>query len=301
MLFAKRINEDRLLLQEQRKKIEMLEEEVNDLKKQAKERESFDNDIRKIRAEHHLAEQIQRSMLPKNFSQIREKYQIDIYADMDTAWEIGGDFYDFFPIDDSRMFFTIADVSGKSVSAAMFAMVVKTIIKMAILNGDALPDVAYNTSKQLYQVQTGEHRMFVTVWMGILDCKTGLLEFVNAGHEPPLYLSCEGDMVFCEQLSGLPLSSYFNVKKPEKSQYHLHSLVLRPNDALLLYTDGVSESTNREGKLLGRRRIAELTNARKENNKSTEEWIKYLQRHVISYANHSGQDDDITFLALRRL
>ena len=282
-------------------KILELQNQIDELKKRASERESFYSDIQKIRAEHHFAEQIQRSMLPQDFDSIKGKYNVDLFADMDTAWEIGGDYYDFFSIDDHRFFFAVGDISGKSVSAALFSMVVKAVIKMAILNGDKLADVAYNTSKQLYQTQSGEHRMFVTLWMGILDVNNGLLSFINAGHEPPLVWNRGDKPHFCEKLSGLPLSSYFNAKKPEKSEYTEHSIALNHNEAILLYTDGVSESSNKNGQLFGHEKIAELTEQFVSEEGSAKEWINYLQRHIISYANHAGRDDDITFLAVKRL
>ena len=282
-------------------KIRELENQIDELKKRAAERESFYSDIQKIRAEHHFAEQIQRSMLPQGFDAVKEKYNVDLFADMDTAWEIGGDYYDFFPIDDDRFFFAVGDISGKSVSAALFSMVVKTVIKMAILNGDNLANVAFNTSRQLYQTQSGEHRMFVTLWMGILDVNTGLLKFINAGHEPPLIWNRGEKPRFCEDLSGLPLSSYFNAKKPEKSEYIEHCITLQHNEAILLYTDGVSESTNKKRQLFGHEKIAEITEMFAAGEGSAKDWINYLQRHIINYSNHAERDDDITFLAVKRL
>lgn len=277
------------------------EQKIKELEKAAKEREAFFSDVQRIRAEHHMAEQIQRGMLPQIDQTLNQRYGIDLYADMDTAWEIGGDYYDFFPLDENRLFFCIADVSGKSVSAAMFSMVVKTFIKAALLNGDSLEHACYQASRQLYHCQTGDVKMFVTLWAGILNKETRTIEYINAGHEPPVIIREDRTYAFCEKVSGLPIAAYFNPRRPEKSEYHSSDLQLNPGDTLLLYTDGVSECANKEGARFGRECLANLSTISAGVDNSMRNLVCYIQRHVITHANHAEQDDDITVLALRIL
>lgn len=284
-----------------RQQCSALNDRVKELEKIAKEREAFYSDVQRIRAEHHMAEQIQRGMLPRIDSQLNEQFSIDLYADMDTAWEIGGDYFDFFALDENRLFFCVADVSGKSVSAAMFSMVVKTFIKAALLNGESLEKACYQASRQLFQCQTGEIKMFVTLWAGILYQNTHVVEFINAGHEPPLIVTNGSEIRFCDVVSGLPIAAYYNPKKPEKSEYHSGSLTLHSGDILLLYTDGVSECANKEGARMGRERLKEVVSNGMKTIGTMQELVCYVQRHVITYANHSEQDDDITLLALKQL
>lgn len=274
---------------------------VKELEKVAKEREAFFSDVQRIRAEHHMAEQIQRGMLPQIDQDLNQRYGIDLYADMDTAWEIGGDYYDFFPLDENRLFFCIADVSGKSVSAAMFSMVVKTFIKAALLNGDSLEHSCYQASRQLYHCQTGDVKMFVTMWAGILDKGTRSIEYINAGHEPPVIIKEDRTYKFCEKISGLPIAAYFNPRRPEKSEYHSSVLQLNSGDTLLLYTDGVSECANKEGARFGRECLANLSTISAGENNTMRDLVCYIQRHVITHANHAEQDDDITVLAMQIL
>lgn len=271
---------------------------IKELERIAAEREAFYSDVQRIRGEHHMAEQIQRGMLPQNAKEIMSIFPVDLYADMDTAWEVGGDYYDYFMLDDNRLFFCVADVSGKSVSAAMFSMVVKTFIKAALLNGDTLANACYQASRQLYQCQNGELRMFVTMWAGILYKDRMQIEYINAGHEPPLLLKANGESSFCEYISGLPIAAYFNAKKPQKSEYHMGQITLDCGDVLLLYTDGVNECANKEGIRIGHERLQEIAERGFNAGISMCELVCYVQRYVIAYANHSEQDDDITLLAL---
>lgn len=270
--------------------IQSLENNLSEQKSSAKE-------VQRIRGEHHIAEQIQRSMLPSNTEHLSP--QIELYADMDTAWEIGGDYYDYFMIDDHHLFFCIADVSGKSVSAALFSMVVKTAIGMSVQNGETLAEVCNRVSKQLYLNQHGAQHFFVTAWMGILDVRTGKLSYVNAGHEAPVLLKNNGEAVLCTSISGIPIAAYYNPNRPEKSIYQMLEMQLSPGDALMLYTDGVSESANREGERLGQEQIIELTKRYSSHTKSVKDWVTYIQRNVVTHANHVDRDDDITILALR--
>lgn len=274
---------------------------IKEIEKSASERNEFYGDIQKIRAEHHLAEIIQRGMLPQVSDSLRKDYGIDIYADMDTAWEVGGDYYDFFPIDKTHFFIAIGDVSGKSISAAMLSMVVKNIMEIYLVEGGKLEDICQKISKQLYLTQRTDGHMFVTGWFGILDTETGEMDYVNAGHEPPVLIRKSGEYLFLKEKSGLPIASYYNPKKPEKNVYHGHTLVLEKGDAILLYTDGVTDTENMEGTHFGDEGIMNALKAVKAEATCMEEVIKYMQRRIIDHADHEKRDDDITLLGIRFL
>ena len=275
------------------------EARIKEVEKSASERDAFYSDMQKIRAEHHLAEKIQRGMLPDIMLEYLEQYGIDIYADMDTAWEIGGDYYDFFMMDETKLFFCIGDVSGKSVPAAMLSMVAKTIMEIYMRDDGELSEICQRISKQLYFAQHTDDRMFVTAWFGILDTKSGMLQYVNAGHEAPLYIHHTGETEFLKNKSGLPIASYFNKKRPEKNIYQSFVLKMEKGDSLLLYTDGITDTENSSGERFGRDRIEEISHASKAHEMSMEDWVKYLQRHVIAHADHGKRDDDITVLGIK--
>ncbi|MBR5510355.1 MAG: serine/threonine-protein phosphatase [Lachnospiraceae bacterium] len=277
------------------------EQKIRQLTQAARERDSFCADIQKIRAEHHMAEKIQRSLLPGDFQKCMEAFPVEIYADMDTAWEVGGDYYDFFGIDDRYFFFCIADVSGKSVSAAMFSVIVKTIVGIYIAEGKDIAQVCEEVSRQLYQKQNGGSHMFVTLWAGVLDTVTGQIEYVNAGHDAPVLIRKNGELEMLEENSGLPLAAYFNKKRPEKSKYKKHQIDLHEGDMLFLYTDGLTDSENREGVRFGSEKVMNALERCEAAQRSVREYVQYLQRTIVTYASHNHREDDITVLGIRYL
>ena len=194
----------------------------------------------RIDKELEYAKQIQLSALPTNFPTGKE---YNIYAQMLAAKEVGGDFYDFYKINDTTVAFLAADVSGKGIPAAMFMMTAKTIIKDLAESGMAVNEIFTKANEKL--CENNESGMFVTAWMGILDIATGKMQFANAGHNPPLLKRADGSFEYLETRAGFVLAGMEGVR------YRAGELTLGEGDRLFLYTDGVPEATNVENKLYG--------------------------------------------------
>lgn len=241
----------------------------------------------RIETELNVATQIQADMLPNIFPAFPGRREMDIFATMRPAKEVGGDFYDFFLVDDTHLAFLIADVSGKGVPAALFMVIAKTIIKNHASMGAPVNEVFERTNNQL--CEGNQEGFFVTSWLGILDMQTGVLEYANAGHNPPIIMRKHG----CEWndcVPGLVLAAM------EDMPYTKYVMQLEPGDRILLYTDGVPESINTETEAYGEEKlIAECENTR---SLSVEEGIRYIQRSVDTFAGEEEQFDDITMLML---
>ena len=242
----------------------------------------------RIDKELEFAKQIQYSALPSVFPPYPNRKDFEIYAHMITAKEVGGDFYDFYMLGDSTLAFMIADVSGKGIPAAMFMMQVKTIIKDLAESGLALPEVFATANKKL--CENNDAGMFVTAWMGILDLKTGLLKFVNAGHNPPLVRQADGEFVYLKARSGMVLAGMDGVK------YRLNELKLSPGDRIFLYTDGVTEATDENNRLYGEERLLETVN--QNIVKNTQQLCEAVKNDVDRFVGDAPQFDDITMLSV---
>ena len=237
----------------------------------------------RIDKELEYAKQIQLSALPTNFPE-NEDYQI--YAQMIAAKEVGGDFYDFYKINDTTVAFLAADVSGKGIPAAMFMMTSKTIIKDLAESGMPVNEIFTKANEKL--CENNESGMFVTAWMGILDLKTGNLQFANAGHNPPLLKRADGTFEYLKSRAGFILAGMEGVR------YRANELTLQPGDRLFLYTDGVTEATNTETKLYGEDRLIDFMN----QNAYAEatELLPALKANIDEFVGEAPQFDDITML-----
>ena len=239
----------------------------------------------RIDKELEYAKQIQLSALPTNFP---EDEDFGIYAQMIAAKEVGGDFYDFYKLNDTTVAFLAADVSGKGIPAAMFMMTAKTIIKDLAESGMAVNEIFAKANEKL--CENNESGMFVTAWMGILDLKTGNLQFANAGHNPPLLKRADGSFAYLKTRAGFVLAGMEGVR------YRVAELTLAPGDRLFLYTDGVPEATNADNKLYGEDRLLDFM-----NQNSTVEAKALLQRlkaNIDEFVGDAPQFDDITMLLL---
>ena len=237
----------------------------------------------RVDKELEYAKQIQLSALPANFPK-GEEY--DLYAQMIAAKEVGGDFYDFYKINDNTVAFLVADVSGKGIPAAMFMMTAKTIIKDLAERGIAVNEIFTEANEKL--CENNESGMFVTAWMGILDIPTGKLQFANAGHNPPLVKRADGTIEYLKTRAGFVLAGM------EGMRYRINELTLCPGDRIFLYTDGVSEATNTKNELYGEDRLMTFM---KDN--STVEAIKFLpalKDNIDEFVGEAPQFDDITML-----
>jgi len=243
-----------------------------------------------IASELSVATHIQTSMLPCIFPAFPERTEFDIYATMNPAKEVGGDFYDFFLVDDDHLAVVIADVSGKGIPAALFMVIAKTLIKDHAQQGTQPEEVFTEVNRLL--CEANDEGMFVTAWMGVLELSTGHLAYVNAGHNPPL-LRHGGKYEFLRTRSGFILAGM------EGMRYRPASLELSPGDAVYLYTDGVTEAANESKQLYGDQRLFDTLNAHADSGPET--LLKIVKDDVDAFVGDAPQFDDITMLGLRYL
>lgn len=253
----------------------------------------------RIGAELGVARHIQGAMLPCIFPAFPERPEFDIYATMTPAKEVGGDFYDFFLIDDDRLAMVIADVSGKGVPAALFMVIAKTLIKNAAQTGLAPHEILEKVNNQL--CESNEAEMFVTVWLGILEISTGHLVSTNAGHEYPALKRAGGSYELVKTKHGRVVAAL------EGSRYKEHEITLQPGDCLYLYTDGVTEATNAGNKLYGTDRMLAALNAAGTGSADTgstgstvdgKELLRSVKQDIDSFVADAPQFDDITMMSL---
>lgn len=243
-------------------------------------------EARRINDELALAHSIQTSSLPRVFPPYPNHNEFDIYAAMNPAKEVGGDFYDFFMIE-NMLTFVIADVSGKGIPAALFMMTSRTTLKQLALQGKPIDEVFEIANRQLYE--TNPSRMFVTAWMGTLNINTGELRYVNAGHNPPL-LYRDGK---CEYLKG---RTGFVLAGMKNTRYEYKTIFLSPEDRILLYTDGVTEAMDKRQRFYGEERLQELVN--KIGCADVKEICEGVCGDVGKFAEGCVQADDLTVLSV---
>ena len=239
----------------------------------------------KIDEELEFAKQIQYSSLPTVFP---KNHAFRLFAYMITAKEVGGDFYDFYMLNDSTIAFLIADVSGKGIPAAMFMMRAKTVIRDLAERG-LEPDEIFTIANEKL-CENNDAGMFVTAWLGILDTKTGLMKFANAGHNPPLFKRMGENFEYMKARSGLFLAGMEGIK------YRKNELQLIPGDRIYLYTDGVTEATDNNTELYGEDRLLSFVNAL--GDAEPEKLCKSIKYDVDKFVETAPQFDDITMLAL---
>ena len=244
-----------------------------------------------IQSDLSVAREIQHAILPRTYKLKMEKADnVDIYASMIAAKDVGGDFYDFFAIDDHRIGFTIADVSGKGVPAAIFMAVSRTLIKATGVRGVSTDECM----RIVNDILCGESvdSMFVTVFYGIYDLNTDTIEFTNAGHNPPYILHADGTVEMLKSVCNLVLGAI------EGITFNRESIQVQPGDALVMYTDGVTEAENINHEQFGESRLeqtlAELQGA------ESQKIIDTINTKVKEFAGEAPQSDDITQLVIRK-
>ncbi|MBR5572805.1 MAG: SpoIIE family protein phosphatase [Oscillospiraceae bacterium] len=242
----------------------------------------FDKDL-------EIAKKIQHSALPSVFPPYPHRKDFSIFASMDAAKEVGGDFYDFYLLDENHLAFVVADVSGKGIPGAMFMMTSKTLIKSHAESGLAVNDVFTQVNAQL--CENNEAGMFVTAWMGILDLESGLIRYANAGHNPPVVRHKDGSY---EYLKG---KVNFVLAGMEGVQYKEQQLQLQQGDEIYLYTDGVTEAHDIEKQLFGEDRLLASLNGTA--GMSVEAICKKVKADVDVFQGEAEQFDDITMLCVR--
>ncbi len=260
-----------------------------DLQAYIKNLQTVTADRERIGAELSIATEIQASMLPCIFPPYPERTEFELYASMQPAKEVGGDFYDFFLVDDNTLALVIADVSGKGVPAALFMVITKTLIKNNAQNGMA-PAQVFETVNNLL-CENNRAGMFVTALMGYLDIPTGRFCYVNAGHTPPLLRRAGGAFQALRLKPGLVLAGL------EGIPYKQHEQMLCPGDELFLYTDGITEMMNPEAELFGEERLLDAAN--QNAGKTFANLLTCVQYETFRFAGEAEQADDITMLAIR--
>ena len=237
----------------------------------------------RIDKELEYAKQIQLSALPTNFPN-GESYKI--FAQMIAAKEVGGDFYDFYKLNDNTVAFLVADVSGKGIPAAMFMMTAKTIIKDLAESGMPVNEIFTKANQKL--CENNESGMFVTAWMGILDVPSGTLKFANAGHNPPLIKRADGNFEYLKTRAGFVLAGMEGIR------YREGEIILGKGDRLFLYTDGVPEATNANNQLYGENRLLEFMNNNIDLDATS--LLPKLKANIDEFVDIAPQFDDITML-----
>ena len=261
--------------------IAMVADSVNDMVESLRDKE-------RIGAELNVATDIQANLLPKIFPAFPRRKDFDLFASMNPAKEVGGDFYDFFMIDDYHIALIIADVSGKGVPAALFMVTAKTLIKDHAQAGVSAGDVFTKANRIL--CEGNDAGLFVTGWIGILDLATGIMDVANAGHNPPL-ICHDGEYEYSKLKPGFVLAGMEGIK------YKSQQVQLMEGDTLFLYTDGVTEATNIKNELYGEDRLKAFLNSHAGS--SVMEICRAVKKDVDDFTGEAPQFDDVTMLAFR--
>ena len=242
----------------------------------------------RIGTELALATQIQGAMLPHIFPAFPDRSEFDIFASMDPAKEVGGDFYDYFLIDNDHLGLVIADVSGKGVPAALFMMASKIILQSVAMMGHSPAEILARTNNAIYT--NNEAEMFVTVWLGILELSTGKLTAANAGHEFPALRQPGAPFELYKDRHGFVIGGMENVR------YKEYQIQMEPGSKIFVYTDGVAEATNAEKELFGTERMIEALNT--DPDAAPQQILKNVRSSVDAFVKDAEQFDDLTMLCL---
>lgn len=243
---------------------------------------------KQIESELGVATSIQNDMLPAIFPDFPGRKEFHIGASMEPAKEIGGDFYDFFFVDDDHFAFLVGDVSGKGVPAALFMVISKTIIKNNVQSGMPPAEAMNKANKQL--CEGNDANMFVTVWLGVYEISTGELTYVNAGHNPPILKRCGGPAEYLRSRSGFILAGR---KKSAYKEFHLR---LHEGDRLFIYTDGITEAMNTGAEQYSEERLLKCFSGAGEE-VDAPEMITLVKEDVKRFTGDAEQSDDMTMLA----
>ena len=271
--------------------IEVLAESFDDLSKKTKQ---YIEDITRITREKErvstelqMANQIQASMMPHIFPAYPSRHEFDIYAVMNPAKEVGGDFYDFFLIDDDHLCMVMADVSGKGIPAALFMMVSKIILQSCAMLGKSAAEILMKTNEAI--CSNNQQEMFVTVWLGILEISTGKITAANAGHEYPAIMK-NGTFELMKNKHGLVIGGIDGVV------YKEYEIDMKPGDKLFLYTDGVPEAMDASNNMFGTERMLKALN--EDAGAAPEQILKNVRTAVDGFVSGAEQFDDLTMLCM---
>lgn len=264
---------------------------TDNLKDYISKAEKANYEKEQIETELKIAKTIQESSLPNVFPPYPERCEFDIYAFMETAHDVGGDFYDFFFIDEFHFVFLIADISGKGAPAALFMMSTKTMMENISHAGYSVDKIINTLNQEI--CKNNKQGLFVTIFCGILDTRDGIISYVNAGHNPPI-IKTQKETYYLEAESNVILGAFDDV------MYKKGEIKLNKDDAIILYTDGMTEATNSDKEFYGEEKLlASVKNADFKNNLKRASFE--VKNKLKSFTRESEVADDITFLALKYL
>jgi sigma-B regulation protein RsbU (phosphoserine phosphatase) len=261
----------------------------DELRKNVKELMETTAAKERIESELQIARDIQMGILPKDFPPFPHRHEFEIYATLEPAKEVGGDLYDFFFVDDDHLCFAVGDVSGKGVPAALFMAVSKTLVKMEASKGLPAAEILSRVNRQLSQ--DNPSLMFLTLFLGILNVRTGEFEYSSGGHDPPYVLSAGGEIQPLELTDGVMLGV------TEDLNYQSKKNQLQKGETIFLYTDGVTEAKNPDDQLFSDARLQQMLTRLQE--KGTTDIIQSIRSEIEIFSEGTPQYDDITMLALK--
>ena len=263
--------------------IDRMEEEIQDY---VEEMTKITAEKERIGTELSLAAKIQASMLPHEFPPFPDRPEFDIYASMDPAREVGGDFYDFFFIDEDHLCLVMADVSGKGIPGALFMMISKVILQSCAMLGQSSGEILTKTNEAI--CSNNQEDMFITVWIGILEVSTGRIICANAGHEYPVLKRADGPFELFKDKHGFVIGGMDGLK------YKEYELNLNPGDKLFVYTDGVPEAMDKDLALFGTGRMIDALN--RDPDASPMQMLRNVRNAVDDFVMDAEQFDDLTML-----
>ncbi len=256
---------------------------IEDLKITTSEKEKIESELR-------IAHQIQMGMIPKIFPPFPDRSDLDLHAFLEPAKEVGGDLYDFFFVDESKLIFTVGDVAGKGVPASLFMAVTRTLIRSKIIKGTSIAKVVDEINHDL--IENNESNLFVTLLICSIDLKTGLVEYVNAGHNYPFVVS-DNTVSPLKDKHGMALGLY------ETKPYTSSKFFLKKDEKFILYTDGINEAMNAEGEQYDYKRFQECLS--KIGKLSSREATAFILKGIKSFTKNAEQSDDMTLLIISLL
>lgn len=243
----------------------------------------------KIESELKIAHDIQQGMIPKIFPPPPHREDLDIYAILNPAKEVGGDFYDFFYIGEHKLAFAIGDVSGKGVPASLFMAITVTLLRAKSQKDRSVAEIVERVNFEL--CKDNSNSMFVTFFMGIINLQSGEIDYCNAGHNYPYIIKQTGKLICLDKTHGTPLGLFKNTK------YKFSKLNLKEDEILIHYTDGITEAMNKNNEMFDEQRL-ENTLSKFDNKKPVKQLVNTLINKTYNFANGAPQSDDITILAL---
>ena len=261
---------------------------TSELDRYMRRNEAITAEKERISTELSLATRLQAAFVPHTFPPFPNREEFDIYAVMNPAREVGGDFYDFFLIDDDHLCLVMADVSGKGIPGALFMMVSKIILQSCAMLGRSSAEILNKTNEAI--CSNNPEDMFVTVWLGILEISTGKLTTANAGHEYPAIKRPGGSFELLKEKHGLVIGAM------ENTHYKEYELRLEPGTKLFLYTDGVPEATDTENRMFGIGHMLEALN--EEPDAAPRQLLQNVHRAVDGFVKDAEQFDDLTMLCM---